>query len=151
MIQTEIRPPVKKQRMQTEHKLQSALVKYFNHNYPSRTGELFATFQETKSKGQGGVMLSLGLIAGVADLLLCDNGVLVGIEVKAPNSSHNIEHLIRQAKWLLKVPKRGYFCDSLDVFVDILEGRDGIDPQIVLDHCLACKKKSLTWCRELFF
>ena len=116
--------------------------------FPSRG--VICNFQETKAKVKE-ELCSLGLIAGVSDLLLCDNGVLVGIEVKAPNSIHNIEHLIRQAKWLLKVPKRGYFCDSLDVFVDILEGREGIDPQIVLDHCLACKKKSLTWCRELFF
>lgn len=150
MIKT-FTPPIKKRsHSQPEHKLQAECVRYFSETYPERRGELFATFQETKSQGQGGVMLSLGLVSGVSDLLFVQDGFLIGIEMKYPETSHNTEHLIKQAKWLLKVPKRGYFCDSLDMFKEIIAGGEGIDPKSVLEYCKKVKTKSITWNYFLF-
>ena len=151
MIQTEEQPKKKRRNMQPEHKLQSELVKEFSKKYPERRGELFATFQETKSQGQGGVMLSLGLVSGVSDLLLINNGELTGIEVKCPQAKHNTQHIIRQAQWLLKVPKIGYFCDSIEIFFEIVKGGKGIDPRKVLNYCNSCGKNTITWDSKLFF
>ena len=150
MIKTFTPPTKKRSRSQPEHKLQAECVRYFSETYPERRGELFATFQETKSQGQGGVMLSLGLVSGVSDLLFVQDGFLTGIEMKCPETSHNTEHLIKQAKWLLKVPKRGYFCDSLDMFKEIIAGGEGIDPKSVLEYCEKVKTKSITWNYFLF-
>lgn len=150
MIKTFTPPTKKRSHSQPEHKLQAECVRYFSETYPERRGELFATFQETKSQGQGGVMLSLGLVSGVSDLLFVQDGFLIGIEMKCPETSHNTEHLIKQAKWLLKVPKRGCFCDSLDMFKEIIAGGEGIDPKSVLEYCKKVKTKSITWNYFLF-
>ena len=114
----------------SEHKLQSEIVIRFSQVFPERRGRLFATFQETD---KGSHLTSLGLVKGVSDLLyVTENGELIGIELKYPGKRHNAEHIKEQAYWLATIPKRGYFCTSMNMFFDIINGGEGIDPRLVL-------------------
>lgn len=118
-----------------EKQLQSKMVVAFSQAYPEQRGRLFATFQETLNAIQGSNRLSLGLIKGVSDLLyVTDKGELIGIEVKCSHSRHKASHVIEQANWLLKVPKKGYFCTSVEMLMDIVNGGEGISPQYILDN-----------------
>jgi hypothetical protein len=49
------------------------------------------------------------------------------------------------------VPKTGYFCDSMEIFFQIVNGGKGIDPRKVLNYCNSCGKNTITWDSELFF
>lgn len=129
-----------------EGKLQAQIFSYIWNKYPDMRGCLFSTFQETSSQIDGAIKRSLGLVAGVSDFIFCDNGDTVGIELKYPDSSHKVDHIIQQAQWLLKVPKRGYFCDSLEMAEDIIINKGkGIDPKRVLEYAKSLKTKTMIW------
>ena len=88
---------------------------------------------------------------GAADLIYCDEGSLIGIEVKCPGTRHKVAHLIEQAEWLIRVPKWGYFCDDLDDFLNIIDGGvGGIDPVKVLEYCKKTKTQHILWDKSLF-
>ncbi|WAX17089.1 hypothetical protein PF672P2_00074 [Parabacteroides phage PF672P2] len=144
-IQVEQRPEKKRTISHNEHRLQSEMVISFSRLHPNDRGKLFATFQETESGAQGAQMLSLGLVRGVSDLLYIPDGRLIGIEVKYPGSSHKVSHLIEQANWLIKVPHKGWFCDNLMTFNEIIEGGEGIDPRKVLEWLSTVKTQTVTW------
>lgn len=95
--------------------------------------------------------LSMGLVRGVSDLIYCDEGSLIGIEVKCPGTRHKVAHLIEQAEWLIRIPKWGYFCDDLDDFINIIDGGvGGIDPVNVLEYCKKAKTQQILWDKSLF-
>jgi hypothetical protein len=128
-----------------EHLLQSKIVLDFSQKRPNERGKLFATFSETKNGTEGAIMTALGLVRGLSDLMYVDNGELVGIECKAPISSHLCSHILEQCNWLLTVPKRGYFCDSVEMFWSIINGGVGICPKKVIENIKNSKSKSLMW------
>jgi hypothetical protein len=106
----------------TESQLQSKCVTLYADAYPENRGRLFATFQETTSKAQGGLMLSKGLIPGVSDLLYSNaNRYLVGIEMKAPGTYHDLIHVLEQCLWIKKSCYNGGFCTSVEEFMKIIE------------------------------
>lgn len=139
--------PIKKRKKSAnlEHLLQSKMVLDFAQKRPLERGNLFATFSETTSQREGAVMTSLGLIRGLSDLMYVSNGELIGIECKAPESSHLCAHILEQCNWLLTVPKRGYFCDSIDMFWDIISGGAGISPKKVIENLKNVKSKTVLW------
>ena len=129
-----------------EHKLQSQCVIKFKQRHPENADNLIGYFAETSSKIQGGIMNSLGLVAGVSDLLYFrDKHWFVGIEMKAEGTSHKRTHLIRQANWLMNIPSIGYFCDSEEMFFSIVEGGVGIDPAVVLENCEKLSTVNVKW------
>lgn len=134
-----------------EAKLQARMVMKFAEIWPHLRGHLFATFQEVSSGVEGSMKLSMGLVRGVSDLIYCDEGSLIGIEVKCPGTRHKVAHLIEQAEWLIRVPKWGYFCDDLDDFLNIIDGGvGGIDPVKVLEYCKKAKTQQILWDKSLF-
>jgi len=69
-----------------------------------------------------------------------------GIELKYPGTRHNTQHLRDQASWLISFPKIGFFCDSVDMFWQIIEtGNGGIDPTRVLENLKDVKTSSVSW------
>lgn len=116
----------------TEEKLQMDIVTSFAIKHPEKRGRLFATFQNPTLE-QYGLWLSKGLVKGVADLIyIDDNFRIIGIEVKHPEKEHHKKTVVDQAKWLRDCCYRGYFCTSVDMFWDIINGGEGIDPRKVL-------------------
>lgn len=130
-----------------EARLQARMVIEFSQERPHDKGRLIGYFAETENKIEGATKLSLGLVKGCSDLLYIpeDNQKVVGIEVKAPGSRHKVLHLKEQCHWLLKVPYKGYFCDTIEMFWDIIEGGRGIDPDKVFDYLLTVKTESVAW------
>lgn len=128
-----------------ESQMQARCVIEFSQKYPERRGHLFAYFATSDSYIQASQKLSLGLVKGCSDLLYINNGQLIGIEMKATGTSHNRVHLIEQCQWLLKVPKTGWFCDSVEMFWQIINGWYGIDPKRVLENCMQKKTGSVKW------
>lgn len=132
--------------MNPEARLQSQMVIQFSQRHPEQRGRLIGYFATSESIIQTSQKLSLGLVKGASDLFyITEAGEMVGIEVKSPGSSHNRQHLVSQAEWLLKVPRRGYFCDSVEMFWNIIEGGSGIDPEVVLENCLGKKSSTVRW------
>lgn len=137
--------PRPKQRivLQEEGRLQAECVKWYRNEWRKNPKNLWATFNEGLNMS---VKLSTGLVGGVSDLLYKDpaNGDLVGIEIKFKGKNHDSKHLIRQADWILDVCDRGGFCDSLEMFQEIIRGEhDGIDPREVIKK--ASVSKSVVW------
>lgn len=130
----------------SEANLQSQCVIQFSQVHPELKGNLIGYFATADSKTKGAINNSLGLVKNCSDLLYIKNGELIGIELKLPDSRHDRLHLIGQALWLLKTPKIGWFCDSLEMFWRIvLRDGKGIDPKRVLDNCLKLKTKTVSW------
>ena len=136
---------------QSESQLQSDCVIRFSQDRPDLRGHLIGYFATAESKSKGAMKNSLGLVRGVSDLLYVSDGKLIGIELKLPDSSHNRLHLIEQAQWLIKVPDKGYFCDNLDMFWDIINGGSGIDPRVILENCMKLKTETTRWNEKLLY
>lgn len=125
--------------------IQSKIIIQFSQRFPDQRGHLFSYFANSDSAIQGAQKLSLGLVKNVSDLLYVKDGYLIGIELKAPLSSHNRLHLVGQSDWLIKVPNVGWFCDSLEMFFSIIDGENGIDPRVVRENCLKLTTTTVSW------
>jgi len=116
----------------SEEKLQMDIVTSFANRLPGKRGRLFATFQNPTLE-QHGLWLSKGLVKGVADLIYIDDKYrIIGIEVKHPAKEHHKKTVIDQANWLQNCCHKGYFCTSVDMLWDIINGKEGISPMKVL-------------------
>lgn len=133
-----------------EDKLQHSCVLWFSQEHLEMKGQLFAINNTANSPKQALHLKSLGVVPGVADLLFIrPSGKLVAIEMKYPDSIHNLDHVRRQAKWgaiVVKLGGESYFCTSLEQFKLIIE--DDIDKNIltcfdVLDICKKSKIKTI--------
>lgn len=94
----------------------------------------------------GGIKTALGLQPNIADLLLVVDGEVWGIEIKHVDTEHITKHISGQCRWLMSVPKRGFFCDSLEDFKSIvLTGKGGVDPRTVLKNLEEISTSSVSW------
>lgn len=147
MIVTEEKPEKKrKPSRKAEAKLQASIVIDFSQQRPDERGRLIGYFANTESMQDGAIKNSLGLVKSVSDLFYFTAlGYVIGIEVKAIGEYHDVEHLRAQAKWLLNIPYKGFFCDSLEVFWRIINGGEGISPAEVLSRLDGVKTSSVKW------
>lgn len=136
--------------MTSEAKLQAKCVLWYRNEWYKNPRNLWATMNEGRDVN---TKRSLGMMEGVSDLLYFDpiSEKLVAIEMKLEGTSHSVPHLIRQAKWIIDVPRIGGFCDSFEMFQSIIKREsDGIDPRRVLSYLENIKQKTITWKNELF-
>lgn len=147
MIVTEEKPEKKrKPSRKAEAKLQASIVIDFSQQRPDERGRLIGYFANTESMQDGAIKNSLGLVKSVSDLFYFTAlGHVIGIEIKAIGEYHDVEHLRAQAKWLLNIPYKGFFCDSLEVFWRIINGGEGISPAEVLSRLDGVKTSSVKW------
>jgi len=112
------------------------MVVAFSQKHPELRGRLFATFSETVNALQGANRLALGLIRGTSDLIfITPDRHIVGIEVKAPKTRHSASHVIEQCDWLDNNCYKGYFCVSVEMFWDIINGGVGLETSEVRKMC----------------
>ena len=131
-----------------EAQLQSSCVEWYRNDWYKNLDGLWATFNEGQNVGG---KLSMGMLAGVSDLLLKDARGLIGIEMKFDGNSHDVKHLRRQANWILNVCDGGGFCDSEDRFKRIVMGESAwIDPKMVLEWLKNVKTKTVVWDSKKF-
>ena len=124
--------------------LQAECVTWYRNIWYQKPQNLWATFNEGRDVN---TKQSLGLTPYVSDLLFFthDRG-LVAIEMKFPGETHEVRRIVGQAKWMIEVASSGYFCDSLEMFQEIIRGGTGIEPESVLEYCLRLgSQKSMTW------
>jgi hypothetical protein len=115
----------------TEATLQSQCAKQFAERFPEKRGRLFATFQNPTPE-QHGLWVAKGMVAGVSDMIFIDDQFrVVGIEMKHQGSRHSRQSLERQCHFLINCCYRGYFCTSVQMFWDIINGGVGIDPRLI--------------------
>lgn len=129
-----------------EAKLQSEIVIDFSQRLPEYRGRLFASMSEMLASTRGGYYRSLGLVEHLADLMYVDDsGFLVPIELKFPLTRHSKNHVQAQAEMLLKWTKTGWFCDSKEMFWEIINGGQGIDPHKVIAYLENHRAATFKW------
>lgn len=136
--------------LRSEAQLQQRCVMWWKNTYPEEGKRLFAVINEGRDVA---VKLGVGMTPGVCDLLYVDNdGYLHGYELKFDGASHSVEHLRKQARWMIDVlPGKARFVDSFEDFQSLmLGGEGGIDPEKVLAYLNTVKKGSVVWRRNLF-
>lgn len=117
----------------TENKIQSDIVLWFSQNHHKDRGCLFAINNNSNSVQSGVNNKAMGVVAGVSDLILFKDGLMVGCEIKSPSKSHNRHHIINQLEWGDKITLNGgryMVFISKQEFVDYIE--KGIDPKYTL-------------------
>lgn len=134
----------------TEHRLQYEIIKWYRHEFKERNGSLWANFSE-QNKFQAGQKKALGMVRALPDLMMVVDGCLIGIELKLPGTRHDVQHLREQAEWLLTYPRKGWFCDSLEMAQKLISCRGlAIDPLKVMNVVNKCGTKTIQWKTELF-
>lgn len=125
--------------------LQSHIVIKFSQYFQGEHGYMIGYMANADNVVKGMINNSLGLAKNASDLFWVKDGELTGIELKSAGSRHNRIHLIGQSKWLLTVPKVGWFCDTEEMFFSIISGGAGISPARVLENCLKLKTATVSW------
>lgn len=93
----------------TEQQLQSKIVVWFSQTFPDRRGCLFLVNNDSFNVRDKMKKKALGLISGVSDLVYVYNGIICGIEIKAPGSRHNSDHVRNQIEWGEMIQRSGGF------------------------------------------
>lgn len=88
----------------TESQLQSGIVRKFSELYPNKRGHLFHVPNQRNNQVQAFQAKSLGIYAGVADLIYIDilygnDTLILGLELKSPGTRHKVEHIEQQLDW----------------------------------------------------
>jgi hypothetical protein len=141
-----------RQKQAKEGILQASLVRWYYNEYGGRKGSLIAIFNESRTSMESARKLSLGMAKSASDLVWCDEqGRMWGLEVKEIGMNHSVSHLRAQVEWLLTVPYRGFFIDSLESFHSVITtGEGGVRPEYVRAYLRTIKTGSIAWDREKF-
>lgn len=137
--------------MQKAEKIkQHNLVKWFSQEYPKYYGHLFAVNNDTFGIKDAAFKKAIGLIPGVSDLIFMvpKKGVMCGIEIKAPDSYHTIEHIENQLKWGMNlITNKGFYImtsniDACKIFISgIIECQDSVYSSIQFKAYQLVKEK----------
>lgn len=136
--------------LRSEAQLQQKCVLWWKNTYPEKGKRLFAVINEGRDVT---TKLGVGMTPGVCDLLNVDDcGYLWGIELKFEGAGHSVEHLRKQARWMIDVlPGRARFVDSFEDFQNFMLNRQGgIEPEKVLAYLNTVRKGSIVWKKDLF-
>lgn len=139
-------------RQNDEAILHTSIVKRFR-NYGGYKGDIIAGLSEILSTTWGNKARSLGLRDSIPDLTYLSGAPFMGhfgIELKTIGSSHNVQHLINQAKFLMKYYNYGYFVDNEEDFFHLLECIDArkyppSNAYNVLGNCRGIMTKNVKW------
>jgi len=83
-----------------EERLQSDIVVKFSQLYPKKRGQLFHPSNERNSTKQAFRAKAIGIVSGVADLILFDKIIgNVATELKCLDSRHKRKHIESQVAW----------------------------------------------------
>jgi len=104
----------------TEHQIQAQIVAYFNQHYPNHRKCLFHVNNKAKDSLEGARFKTLGVIAGVSDLiLLAPNGTTYLIELK-DNTGKQSDHQKAFQQQAQSLNHKYVVIRSLSEFQDLL-------------------------------
>ena len=96
--------------MTKEDRVQHEFVMWFSQWKPECEGMIFEVYNNSKTAREGQYRKSMGRKIGVADLCgYTPLGEFLGIEVKAPGSSHTLIQLKTELRWGRKLIENGGF------------------------------------------
>ena len=112
----------------SEIRLQSDIAQEFSVRFPKLKGQFFHVSNERNNKIQAYQALSIGIVRGVSDFIFFKKSVfnglyLLGIEVKEPESYHEVAHIQNQLKWGKKLEECGghyYIVRSVSEVIDLI-------------------------------
>ena len=114
-----------------EDKLQAKVVLWFKQKYPQYQKMLIAINNNSISASQAMYHRSMGLSKSAPDLIFLHRGRVLGLELKAPNSRHNKQHVEQQLLFGVKMFENGFFYymesdfekirQTIDVFFEDIE------------------------------
>lgn len=145
-----------KENYKSEAKLQADCIIWFKNNHVELSQRMWATMNEGRDVT---LKLAMGMTPGVSDILYYgEDDHLYGFELKLPGAVHSINHLKKQAKWMVDVlGDRGFFVDSFEAFKKACGGcgqdsdtSECIPAKVVYDFCCKCKQKTITWRHDGF-
>lgn len=119
--------------MKSEKKIQAEIVRAFSEKYPKKNGLMWHTRNVSFSAKDGMTQKALGMVPGVADLIIYENGILKAFEVKAPGSKHSKDHILQQIEWGEKIINQGgkyYFVRSVEEFFAAYDYGMGVFPDL---------------------
>jgi hypothetical protein len=84
---------------------------WFSQQYPQHRGLLFEVNNDSYSAKHGTNRTAMGRVKGVSDLMLIEPiaATTIGIELKAPESRHDKNHIETQLNWGKKIIESGGF------------------------------------------
>lgn len=91
----------------SEDRILSDSVRLFSERCPDNRGQLFHVSNERNNSLQAMKAKSKGIFNGVSDLLFLSYKIVVGIELKAPESYHKREHIESQIEWAKILESQG--------------------------------------------
>jgi hypothetical protein len=144
----------------SELKLQSDISVEFSRRFPKMRGQLFHVSNERNNKVQAFQARAIGIIPGVSDFLFFERNHkrihlieeldirLIGIEIKAPNSRHLVDHVRLQLEWgkvLESSGGRWFLARSVKDAMCIIEGnyKDILSVEDVEEMLNDCKTKTI--------
>ena len=136
----------KKVNIPSEDRLQAEIVRDFADKHPERRGQLFLIDNNADNVASMGKKITLGLVKNISDLILSEDGYIVGLELKTTDSKHDAEHCKGQAIWIRDWCYRGGFIVSKEMFWDVYNKKsNGIPPEFVIDYIKETGLKTLNF------
>ena len=112
-------------RSKKEDKLQIACVNAYKFTHAKEPKNLWSTRNYTVNPVDGANQKKMGMLRGVSDLIYCSN-FFVGVELKAPKTRHDSEHIQEQLDWgLERIAGGGFFyiCTTVEAFLHVIDKR----------------------------
>lgn len=133
----------------SEIKLQSEIAVEISRRFPKLKGQFFHVSNERNNKIQAFQARAIGIIPGISDFILMEpldiekGSFLTGIEVKEPNSRHEVLHVRQQVRWAKTLERCGgvwFLVRSVNEAVKVVtKDYDGLlriaDVEKMLDEC----------------
>ena len=135
--------------MNPEQQLQAKIIMSFSQQRPEERGQLWSTQNRSLSLRDGQTQKATGLFAGVSDLLYFKNKKLIAIEIKAPGSRHDKQHIQNQFEWGQTIVNNGgewYIIRTLDAFWCALTNKEHKDILTLTDVEIMLKTNNKTIC-----
>lgn len=136
--------------MTKEDRVQHEFVMWFSHTWPECEGMIFECYNNSKTPQEGQYRRAMGRKSGVADLCgFTPIGEFLGIEVKAPGSSHKIIQLKTELRWGYKLIENGGFylitedIEAMKYFIEKLWNRESEKAIELMSRCIEDVEKRI--------
>ena len=136
----------------TEKQFQAHIIKDFHNSFPEHRGMLFSIDNNGFGARHGQSKKSMGMQAGVSDLMLILDNLTVPIELKLRGSRHDKSHVRKQVNWMIKSTHRGCapvmidHIDRWEFLKSSIKSMDKLDIRLISSSCILDLTSDLDSC-----